>query len=186
MARRRTMTDEEIVLRARAVFVERGYAARTKDVAAAVGLTWGAITLRFGSKRELFRRAMTDPDGECSAAGCTGSATDLGAVLRAVRAELREQWPRRLQYRLAEQAERPDDGWSLTVDRLVPALQAHAALGAVRSDIPGPELAHLVVDLLVGDVARRFVRREPTLREDALVIQHVMRLVGAREIGGAS
>ncbi len=39
MSRLPTLSDDEIVRRARAVFVERCYAARTKEIAAAVGLT---------------------------------------------------------------------------------------------------------------------------------------------------
>ena len=62
MNRRSGLTNDQIVARARAVFVERGYAARTQQIAAAVGLTWGAIALRFGTKQALFTQAMpADP-----------------------------------------------------------------------------------------------------------------------------
>ena len=41
MARTRLLTDEEILARVRPVFLERGFAARTRQVADAAGLTWG-------------------------------------------------------------------------------------------------------------------------------------------------
>lgn len=50
MARRPVLSDEEILTRARSVFLERGYAARTKQIAPAVGLTWAAIANRFGER----------------------------------------------------------------------------------------------------------------------------------------
>ena len=54
MGRRKTLADQDILRRARPVFLNRGFDARTRDVAAAVGLTWGAIAFQFGSKRALF------------------------------------------------------------------------------------------------------------------------------------
>jgi len=186
MARHLTFTDDEIVGRARAVFLERGYAARTKEIAAAVGLTWGAIALRFGAKRELFRRAMLDPDPGSGAADCTGGVADLRALLEQVRAELCQQWPRRLHYRLATQGDLTDEGWRRLAERLGSTLQAHAACGAVRADISGPELAQLVLDLLVGDVARRYLRREAASHHDPRLIERVLRLVEAREPAGVA
>lgn len=64
MAGHPVLSDEEFLARSRSVFVERGYAARSKQIAPAVGLTWGAIACRFGDKRSLFLRAMVAP--ECS------------------------------------------------------------------------------------------------------------------------
>ena len=46
MARRRLLTDDEILARVRPIFVERGFSARTRQVAAAAGLTRGAIAMR--------------------------------------------------------------------------------------------------------------------------------------------
>ena len=61
MSRTPTLSDEVIAARARPLFVERGFGARTKQIADAVGLSWGAIALRFGSKRSLFTLAMAGP-----------------------------------------------------------------------------------------------------------------------------
>ena len=58
MGRHKTLSDQDILRRARPVFLNRGLDARTRDVAAAVGMTWAAIALRFGSKRGLFEQAM--------------------------------------------------------------------------------------------------------------------------------
>ena len=46
MARRRLLSDDEILARVRPIFVERGFSARTRQVAAAAGLTSGAIAMR--------------------------------------------------------------------------------------------------------------------------------------------
>ena len=182
MGRALTLSDDELLRRARVVFVERGYAARTKEVAAAVGLTWGALALRFGAKRELFRRAMLDPSPASEEAEGIRAAADLPVLLEQVRADVCEQWPRRLQYRLAAQGAVPDAGWLRLADGLGSALQAHAERGALRCDIPCPELAQLVLDLLVGDVARRFMQGEP--ESDPRLIGRVLRLVEAHATRG--
>ena len=103
MGRRFTLSDDEVLLRARLVFLERGYAARTKEISAAVGLTWGALAFRFGDKRELFRRAMLQAADAGPSPGVLASR-DLRSVLEHARTFLWEHWPRRLQYRLAEAA----------------------------------------------------------------------------------
>jgi AcrR family transcriptional regulator len=177
MARRLTLSEDEVLRRARRVFVEQGYAAGTREIAAAVGLTWGALVLRFGEKRKLFRRAMLDPLPGAGAAGWNGAVADLAVLLEQTRVELWEQWPRRLQYRLAERTAVPDEDWLALAERLALTLQAQASRGAVRFDIGSHELAQLVLDLLVGDVARRFVRAEPELRADPALIERVLRLL---------
>ena len=52
----------------------------------------------------------------------------------------------------------------------------------LRCDIPCPELAQLVLDLLVGDVARRFMQGEP--ESDPRLIGRVLRLVEAHSTRG--
>jgi AcrR family transcriptional regulator len=177
MTRRPTLTDDEILRRARSVFVERGYGARTRQIAAAVGLTWGAIALRFNDKRELFRRAMARPSPKsCELELEQAGAADLPGLLERVRSHLWEQWPRRLQYRLAmplDQDSEPDR----LAQGLAGALETHARGGAVRSDMSGHALAQIVLALLVGDVAQRFVARETTLASDRTFIEGVMFLL---------
>jgi AcrR family transcriptional regulator len=67
MGRQQTLADEEILARARPVFLRRGCQATTREIAAAVGLTWGALALRFGSKRRLFELAIAERDSAAAA-----------------------------------------------------------------------------------------------------------------------
>jgi AcrR family transcriptional regulator len=183
MPRHPLLTDEEVLSRARVVFVERGYgAARTKQIAAAVGLTWGAIALRFGDKRALFQRAMGGPlcsagELECEHAG----SADLASLLQRVRARLWERWPLRLQYCLAtpatQQTREPDP----LLHGLAAALEAHARRGSLRADLSAKALAQLALALLIGDVVQRFAARETTLKADPAFIDGVVRLLRATE-----
>ena len=181
MSRRPTLSNEEILRRARSVFVERGYSARTKQIAAAVGLTWGAIALRFTDKRGLFRQAMGGPivgpgDVDCQQA----AGADLPGLLERLRLYLWEQWPLHLQYRMAMPTADQDGEPGRLVDWLAGTLEAHARDGAVRSDMSGHALAQIVLALLVGDVAQRFVARETALNGDRTFIERVMFLVSGR------
>lgn len=62
MARRRSVSDEQILEVAREVFIEEGPSAATSQVAARVGLSEAAIFKRFGTKQRLFCEAVR-PDG---------------------------------------------------------------------------------------------------------------------------
>ena len=66
MGRRQTVTAQDILARARLVFLRHGMQASTRDIASAVGLTWGALAFRFGSKRRLFEQAMAERDDAAS------------------------------------------------------------------------------------------------------------------------
>ena len=183
MARRPVISDEEILTRARSVFLERGYAARTKQISSAVGLTWGAIALRFGDKRSLFQRAMAEPDhrtGEPQRE--QGSGTDLEGLLAWVRNLLWERWPLRLQYRLATPTAGCDDELEGVVHGLAADLRPHARNGTLRSDLGIEMLARLAVALLTGDVAQRFVARERALAADPALIDGVVCLLSAHRL----
>lgn len=178
MARHPVLTDQEILTRARAFFVEHGYAARTKQIAAAVGLTWGAIAPRFGGKQALFTQAMAEParvPDELPREALDGA--DLPAMLARLRTHLWERWPQRLQYRLAATAAGPDGEPEALVRRLAATLEAHAHAGSIRSDMSAEALARVVLALLTGEVAQRFVARERTLPTDPAVIDGVIRLL---------
>jgi hypothetical protein len=102
MARRPVLSDQEILARARSVFGEPGYAARTKQIAAAAGLTWGAIPLRFGSTRAQFAQAMAGPVRWPAEPACEQEGrADLSGLLERLRTHLWQPWSLRLQYRLA-------------------------------------------------------------------------------------
>lgn len=58
MARPVSIKDETIIDAARAVFLERGFAATTAEVAERAGVSEGTLFNRFRSKSELFQAAM--------------------------------------------------------------------------------------------------------------------------------
>jgi AcrR family transcriptional regulator len=66
VARPPSITDEQILEAARAVFLERGFSATTQEVAARAGVAAGSVFNRFKTKAELFQAAMLpqldDPD----------------------------------------------------------------------------------------------------------------------------
>ena len=66
------------------------------------------------------------------------------------------------------------------VDWLAGTLEVHARDGAVRSDMSAKAVAQLVLALLVGDVAQRFVARERVLGNDPVFIERVMFLLSGR------
>ena len=59
---------EEILLAARTVFAERGYAASTDEVARAAGVSQPYVVRLFGTKRELFLEAYKQASAEIIAA----------------------------------------------------------------------------------------------------------------------
>lgn len=66
MARPTTISDERILEAARAVFLERGAAATTAEVAKRAGVAEGTLFKRFATKADLFKAAMkldlTEPE----------------------------------------------------------------------------------------------------------------------------
>lgn len=183
MARRPILTDHEILTRARSVFVERGYAVRTRQIAAAVGLTWGAIAPRFGGKRALFTQAMAGAvSGTAAPAFEPAGRAALPGLLERLRTHLWEQWPLRLQVRLAATAAGTDDEPQRLVQRLAAALEVHARNGSIRSDMSAEVLARVVLALLTGDVAQRYVAHERTPAADPAFIDAVCRVLCANRI----
>lgn len=61
MARKRTIPDETLLRAARACFIERGFAAPTKEIARRAGVSEGLLFQRYGNKAELFLSAMSPP-----------------------------------------------------------------------------------------------------------------------------
>lgn len=59
VGRTKTIADEELLRIAREVFREHGHTATTRDIAEAAGVSQAVLYQRFGSKEELFLRAMT-------------------------------------------------------------------------------------------------------------------------------
>lgn len=61
MGRSKTVQDDEVLQAAREIFRRNGHAASTRDIARAAGISQAVLYQRFGSKEEMFFRAMT-PD----------------------------------------------------------------------------------------------------------------------------
>ena len=61
MARSPRIPDEQILVHAREVFLERGMKATTAEVAERAGVSEGLLFKRWGSKNGLFERAMSQP-----------------------------------------------------------------------------------------------------------------------------
>jgi AcrR family transcriptional regulator len=179
MARPPRLTDEEILRRAREVFLERGFSARTRQISIAVGMTWGAIVLRFQDKQELFRQAMAGESPPHLAAASREMAADAGVpgLLDHVRLQLWRQWPQRLHRRLASTTEIVESEPPGLRDWLSAALQVHAGRGAVRSDLSAPALARMVLALLIGDVAQRYMGRTMVLPDDPVLIDGMVALL---------
>lgn len=180
MARRSQLTDDEIVARARPVFVERGEGARTRQIAAAVGLTWGAITRRFGSKRALMERALAPPEHGlgCSDIARPGPA-DLHGLLQRLHAYLGELWPRRLQNRPAAAAAGAGQEPEPLLQQLAALLAEQARRRVIRSDLSPDLLARLLLALATGDVVRRFAARQTPSAADPAFSDGVVRLLSA-------
>jgi AcrR family transcriptional regulator len=66
VGRAKTIDDEEILRHARAIFGRDGPAASTRHIAEAAGISQAVLYQRFGSKEEMFLRAVTPepPDVE--------------------------------------------------------------------------------------------------------------------------
>jgi AcrR family transcriptional regulator len=179
MGRSRKLTDQDILRRARPVFLNRGLDARTRDVAAAVGLTWGAIALRFGTKRALFEQAM-ELRSECFEEPPSDFAddADLGALLRRLRSQLSLRWPMYLQLNLSSTVSPyGNDGSGELVRWLASMLHRRADRGEIRSDLLPQKLATLLLAALIGDAAERFVRRQRSDPPDDALIETMLRLL---------
>lgn len=61
MPRPRTISEDELLAAARAVFVERGFAASTKEVARRAGVSEALLFQRYPTKADLFFAAMVPP-----------------------------------------------------------------------------------------------------------------------------
>jgi AcrR family transcriptional regulator len=104
MGRPRTITDEEILHAAAALFLERGPTTRTSDIADALGISEGTIFKRFPTKDLLLRRALLfeplnlEPFLTESVGGAPVSET-LASVVRQLIAFYIEMLPRAMMLR---------------------------------------------------------------------------------------
>ena len=61
MGRKKTIQDEELLARARDVFVERGFAGTTREIARRAGVSEALLFQRYATKGDLFFAAMALP-----------------------------------------------------------------------------------------------------------------------------
>ncbi len=61
MARKKTISDTDLLATARDVFVETGFGASTREIARRAGICEGVLFQRYATKRELFFAAMVLP-----------------------------------------------------------------------------------------------------------------------------
>jgi len=177
MARTRLLTEEQIMSRARPVFLDRGYGVSTTQIAKAVGLTWGAIAFRFGSKEALFRRVMEPQANAARPEWTVASAADLPQLLASLRTYLWELWPLHLQSRLAATTPQFEEEPRRFLEGLASVLESLMQQGSVRRDMEPAALAELVLTLMTGEILQRFIAKAHTLPEDASFIDGVVRLL---------
>jgi|SRR5581483_443061 len=67
MGRKKTISDEDLLAAARAVFVKEGFGASTKQIARQAGVSEGVLYQRFTTKDELFFAAMVPPPADVTA-----------------------------------------------------------------------------------------------------------------------
>ncbi len=67
MPRNKTITDEEILVVARSLFIKKGLKASTRTLAKMVGISEAVIFQRFGTKEDLFFTAMVPPEAQLEA-----------------------------------------------------------------------------------------------------------------------
>ncbi|HEY3835379.1 MAG TPA: helix-turn-helix domain-containing protein, partial [Bryobacteraceae bacterium] len=61
MGRNKTVSDEDLLGIARETFVEKGFAASTREIARRAGVSEGVLFQRFATKEDLFFAAMIPP-----------------------------------------------------------------------------------------------------------------------------
>jgi AcrR family transcriptional regulator len=67
MGRKKTISDANLLAVARAVFIEQGFGASTKEIARRAGVSEGVLYQRFSTKDELFFAAMIPPPADVMA-----------------------------------------------------------------------------------------------------------------------
>ncbi|MFT7580454.1 MAG: AcrR family transcriptional regulator [Myxococcota bacterium] len=101
MARPRSISDETLLDAAREVFLRDGYGAATTAIAKSAGVSEATLFKRFGTKDELFFRALCDCPGAMAGlalgpllAGKEGAAERLETVLTHLIEHFRVEMPR--------------------------------------------------------------------------------------------
>jgi AcrR family transcriptional regulator len=143
MGRSKQVSDEAVLEAAKAVFVEQGFGASTREVARRAGISEAVLYQRYKTKAALFFAAMIPPPIELPRAG--GGAPNIEAELGDLAASMmrfyRDAMPVFLQvmthpsFRLTDLAHR-ESHLKLhgLLDAIAACLERHRAQGSISSD----------------------------------------------------
>lgn len=156
MGRNKQVSDEAVLSAAKAVFVEQGFGASTREVARRAGISEAVLYQRYKTKLELFFAAMIPPpfdlarDPDSRADG--SAAEDLGVVAVSIMRYFREAMPVLLQlvthpsFKLADLADRdsrlPVHGLG---EAIAACLERHRQRGSITSDSARVQAATLTL-----------------------------------------
>jgi len=143
MGRSKQVSDEAVLAAAKAVFVEHGFGASTREVARRAGISEAVLYQRYKNKVALFFAAMIPPpiDLPSVAGNTSGIEDELGALAASMMRYFREAMPVFLQvmthpsFSLNDLAHR-ESHLKLhgLIDAIAACLERHRARGAISSD----------------------------------------------------
>ena len=155
MGRNKQVSDEAVLEAAKAVFVEQGFGASTREVARRAGISEAVLYQRYKTKVDLFFAAMVPPPIELATA--TGDwkpsvEDDLCTLAASIMRYFRDAMPVFLQvmthpsFNLADLADResrlPVHGLA---DAIAACLERHGNLGAITSNVARVQAATLTL-----------------------------------------
>lgn len=143
MGRNKLVSDEAVLEAAKAVFVEQGFGASTREVARRAGISEAVLYQRFKNKVALFFAAMIPPPIELPIVyGDTSNIEDeLGAIASGMMRYFRDAMPVFLQvmthpsFSLTDMAHR-ESNLQLhgLIDAIAACLERHRLLGSITSE----------------------------------------------------
>jgi AcrR family transcriptional regulator len=157
MARPVTISDQQILEAARALFTEKGPRATTAEIAERAGVSEGILFKRFGSKAGLHKVAMS---------------SDIAGDW--IRREMRAQAP----LRTKKDFERFIRWQAETLREVAPvvimAWSFRAHVGALPADLAGPESAPLVAIRTLGEMLQEEMDAGHLVARDAQAVAQIM------------
>jgi AcrR family transcriptional regulator len=157
MARPVTISDEQILEAARAVFTEKGPRATTAEIAERAGVSEGTLFKRFGNKAGLHKAAMT---------------SDIAGNW--IRREMRAQAPLRTKKDFERFIRWQADVVRDVAPVSIMAWSFRAQIGALPADLAGPESAPLVAIRTLAELLEKEMEAGYLARRDAPAIAHVI------------